>query len=63
MYLVKLYMKSTNVIEFKTKELTKKVNGFGKLTGLFWEDASKDKQLTYIGDLEDIEAIVVDEMD
>lgn len=63
MYLVKLYMKSTNIIEFKTEKLTRKINGFEKLVGLEWKDCSKDKQLTYIGSLEDIEAIVVDEID
>ena len=63
MYLVKLYMKSTNIIEFKTKKLTRKINGFGNLVGLEWEGCSKDKQLNYISNLEDIEAIVVDEID
>lgn len=63
MFLVKLYMKSRNIIEFKTKELTKTKNGYGTLVGLEWEDCSKDKQLSYIADLSDIEAIVVDEID
>lgn len=63
MFLVKLYMKSRNIIEFKTKELTKTKNGYGTLVGLEWENCSKDKQLSYIADLSDIEAIVVDEID
>ena len=31
MYLVKLYMKSTNIIEFKCKDLTKTMNGLGMM--------------------------------
>ena len=63
MYLVKLYMKSTNIIEFKCKDLTKAMNGLGELVELEWENCSKDKNLSYIKDLSDIEAIVVDEIE
>ena len=62
MYLIKVYMKSRNIIEFKTKELTKTENGLGQLTGLEWVHSSKDKQLSYIN-LEGVEAIVVDVID
>lgn len=34
MFLVKVYMKSTNIIEFKTNDLTKTKNGYGQLVGL-----------------------------
>ena len=63
MYLVKLYMKSTNIIEFKCKDLIKTMNGLGELVKLEWENCSKDKNLSYIKDLSDIEAIVVDEIE
>ena len=63
MYFVKLYMKSTNIIEFKCKDLTKTMNGLGELVKLEWENCSKDKNLSYIKDLSDIEAIVVDEIE
>ena len=63
MYLVKLYMKSTNIIEVKCKDLTKTMNGLGELVKLEWENCSKDKNLSYIKDLSDIEAIVVDEIE
>ena len=63
MYLVKLYMKSTNIIEFKCKDLIKTMTGLGELVELEWETCSKDKKLSYIKDLSDIEAIVVDEIE
>lgn len=63
MFLVKLYMKSTNVIEFKTNKLEIKTN---KLTGtlelMSWDCADKDKRLGYV-DISQIEAIVVNEID
>lgn len=62
MFLVKVYMKSTNIIEFKTNDLTKTKNGYGQLVGLEWDQVSKDKKLSYIN-LSNIEAIVVDEID
>lgn len=62
MYLVRLYMRSTNVIEFKTNNLEKTTSTLtGGIVKLEWDYASKDKGLRYV-DISQIEAIVVDEI-
>lgn len=63
MFLVKLYMKSRNVIEFKTNKLETETNKLtGALVGMTYNYADKDKRLSYV-DISQIEAIVVDEID
>lgn len=63
MFLVRLYMKSTNVIEFKTNKLETETDKLtGALVGITYNYADKDKRLGYI-DISQIEAIVVDEID
>lgn len=59
MYKVKFYMKSKNIIEVNLKELNK-TKVAGVVTRLSWTNATKEKQLDFI-DIDEIEAIVVDE--
>ena len=63
MFLVKLYMKSRNVIEFKTNKLKKTTSELtGQLMEITYDYADKDKRLSYV-DVSQIEAIVVDVID